>query len=123
VPRYAIFVIAAIVTGVVAAAVIAGGGDDEPASTTRSVPELTPPPGSIGSDEGSTGATGRKGTTGDSSPDGTPADTPTQTTPATPPSGGSGAPSNDTQDNDVPPPKGSPAQRFEEFCKENKGAC
>ena len=29
----------------------------------------------------------------------------------------------DTPENDTPPPPGSPAERFEEFCEENPGAC
>ncbi len=29
----------------------------------------------------------------------------------------------DTPENDVPPPSGSPQERFEEFCKQNPEAC
>ena len=29
----------------------------------------------------------------------------------------------DTPENDTPPPADSPAERFEEFCNENPGAC
>jgi len=29
----------------------------------------------------------------------------------------------DTPDNDAPPPQGSPAERFEQYCNENPGAC
>jgi hypothetical protein len=29
----------------------------------------------------------------------------------------------DTPENDSPPPKDSPAERFEEYCNENPGAC
>lgn len=29
----------------------------------------------------------------------------------------------DTPENDAPPPQGSPAERFEEWCNENPGAC
>jgi hypothetical protein len=47
------------------------------------------------------------------------------------PSGGTGGQSapqqtqqqQDTQKNDTPPPKGSPAEKFEQFCTENPGAC
>jgi hypothetical protein len=37
-------------------------------------------------------------------------DTPTETTP-------------DTPENDTPPPQDSPAERFEDFCNDNPGAC
>jgi hypothetical protein len=29
----------------------------------------------------------------------------------------------DREGNDIPPPPGSPAARFEEFCRQNPGAC
>jgi hypothetical protein len=29
----------------------------------------------------------------------------------------------DTPENDAPPPEGSPAERFEQYCNENPGAC
>jgi hypothetical protein len=41
-------------------------------------------------------------------------------------SGGAPAPQTQPQDSpqyDTPPPKGSPAERFEKFCDENPGAC
>jgi hypothetical protein len=118
--KYAVIVIAAIVTGIVAGVVIAGNGGDSN-STTHSVPELVPPPGSIKSDTQSRGTTGKEGTTGTATQP-APSGTQTQTT-TTPPSGGAQPPQNDTQQHDVPPPKGSPAQRFEQFCKQNPGAC
>ena len=46
-----------------------------------------------------------------------------------PPSTGGGAPAPepepapDTPENDAPPPADSPAERFEEFCDDNPGAC
>jgi hypothetical protein len=58
--------------------------------------------------------------------------TSTATTPATPtstaPSGGTAAPQTggaqaDSPQNDEAPPAGSPAERFEQFCKDNPGAC
>jgi hypothetical protein len=120
-PRYAIVVIAAIVTGVVVGAVIAGGGVSK--STTHSVPDLEPPKGSISSsDKGTSGTSGETGATGSSDQQSS-SGTQTQTTTPAPSSGGSQAPSNDTQQHDVAPPKGSPAQRFEAFCKANPGAC
>ncbi len=41
------------------------------------------------------------------------------------PSGGAVAPAPvpDTPDNDTPPPEDSPAERFEQFCADNPGAC
>jgi hypothetical protein len=68
-----------------------------------------------------------------SAPRTTPAPTGTTTqapAPAPPPgtggSGGAPAPRTTPEDSprhDVPPPKGSPAERFERFCDQNPGAC
>jgi hypothetical protein len=49
-------------------------------------------------------------------------------TETTPPSddGGTTAPEEtmpDAPENDTPPPEDSPAERFEDFCNENPGAC
>jgi hypothetical protein len=56
--------------------------------------------------------------------------TPTTTTPSNPstPQGGAQAPQTggatpDSQTNDTAPPANSPASKFEQFCKENPGAC
>jgi hypothetical protein len=49
--------------------------------------------------------------------------------PAPPSTGGTPAPAPapeppaDSPENDTPPPTNSPAERFEEFCNENPGAC
>jgi hypothetical protein len=116
--RFGLIAIAAIATGLVVGVVIASSGDSGKA--TPSVPELKPPPGTI-TDTGSTGASGSTGATGT---DGGTTTTPTQTqTTPSPSSGGSQTPQNDTQQNDTAPPKGSPASRFEQFCKDNPGAC
>ena len=40
-----------------------------------------------------------------------------------PENGGTGAGQPDSAENDVPPPSGSPQERFEQFCKQNPGAC
>jgi len=96
-------------------AVWAGGcGDDNSGSaqTTPTTPELTVPgekePPKI-EEKPRTSET----TTGEQTPSGG--------------SGGQAAPQQtqpqDTQKNDTPPPKGSPAERFEQFCSENPGAC
>jgi ABC-type glycerol-3-phosphate transport system substrate-binding protein len=47
--------------------------------------------------------------------------TPPATSTATTPSGGGAAPPASPQSNQ--PPSGSPASRFERFCRENPGAC
>ncbi len=112
--RFAIIAIAAVVTGLIVGVVIADSGDS--GSATPSVPELRPPPGSL---KGDSGTTDQKTTSTD-----TTTSTPTQT--ATTPSGGSGGaqtPQNDTPQHDVAPPQGSPADKFEQFCKDNPGAC
>lgn len=57
-------------------------------------------------DSGDSGGSGGSGGSGDSGGD----------------SGGSQGPS-DSPTNDVPPPEGSPASAFEEFCRQNPGAC
>jgi hypothetical protein len=114
--RFGIIAVAAIVTGLVVGVVIADSGDS--GSATPSIPELKPPPGSI---TGDSGTTDQKTTSTDTTTT-TPAQTPTQTTPSQP-SGGAQSPQNDTQQNDQPPPQGSPADRFEQFCKDNPGAC
>jgi hypothetical protein len=105
------------------------GGDDDPqpAATT---PELTVP----GEDaptleerperrrtsrerESTTGGGGTEGGAG-----------PTGGAPA-PQTGGTPAPApapqqpQDTPQMDTPPPQGSPAERFEDFCSDNPGAC
>jgi hypothetical protein len=114
--RFGIIAVAAIVTGLVVGVVIADSGGS--GSATPSIPELKPPPGSI---TGDSGTTDQKTTSTDTTTT-TPAQTPTQTTPSQP-SGGAQSPQNDTQQNDQPPPQGSPADRFEQFCKDNPGAC
>ena len=114
--RFGIIAVAAIVTGLVVGVVIADSGGS--GSATPSIPELKPPPGSI---TGDSGTTDQKTTSTDTTTT-TPAQTPTQTTPSQP-SGGAQSPQNDTQQNAQPPAQGSPADRFEQFCKDNPGAC
>lgn len=113
IPRLAFLLLATLL----ACALLLGcGGDDEPAAdTTPTVPELTVPQ------------------TEETEP---PApDTETETTPSEPTEtvappeddGGTPAPEpevpTDAPENDTPPPQDSPAERFEEFCNENPGAC
>jgi hypothetical protein len=102
--------------GVLACSVPAGcgGDDDEPAADTPdTVPELTLPQ------------------TEEVEPPPTQTETtppePTETVP--PPDNGGGTPAPepepppDAPQNDTPPPPDSPAERFEEFCNDNPGAC
>ena len=112
--RFGIIALAAVLTGLVLGIVVASSGDS--GSATPSVPELKPPPGKI---EGESGTTDEKTTSTDTT---TSAPVQTQTAPSEP-SGGAQTPPNDTEQNDVPPPQGSPADRFEQFCKDNPGAC
>jgi hypothetical protein len=94
------------------AALVGCGGDDEPAANTMDeLPALTVP------------------TTETTAPVEEPAEPPSTTVdPATetlPPEGPPPAeqPPADTPDSDTPPPADSPAERFEEWCNENPGAC
>jgi hypothetical protein len=117
--NFGLIALAAVVTGLVVGIVIANSGGSGKATT--SVPELKPPPGTI-SNSGSTGATGSTGSTGAGGSGGSTTPTQTQTTPSQS-SGGSGTPQTDTPQNNTSPPKSSPAGRFEQFCKDNPGAC
>jgi hypothetical protein len=118
--------VAAVATGLIVGVVIASDGGDDGSSEPVTAPELTVPGG------GST-ATGRarerSGTTGDSgttdsggaatpSPSPTPAPAPDQT-------GGSPTPQTqeDTPQTDTQPPSGSPASKYEDFCKQNPTSC
>jgi hypothetical protein len=116
---FGLIALAAVITGLVVGVVIADSGGSGKA--TPSVPELTPPPGTISGTSGTTdqGTTSTNTTTNTTS---APSQTSTQTTPSQT-SGGAGAPQSDTPQNNQPPPKGSPAGRFEQFCKDNPGAC
>ncbi|HWH44671.1 MAG TPA: hypothetical protein VNT32_08060 [Thermoleophilaceae bacterium] len=105
------------------------GGDDEEASqTVPPLPELTVPGENTPTlDDLPSTDTTETGTSTDGGAGGTV--TPPADGGAEAPSGGGGAPSGgqaapqDTPDNDTPPPAGSPAERFEEFCSENPGTC
>lgn len=95
---------------------IAGCGDDDDESATT-IPTV---PLSVPGDETSTLGDDTD-TTVDTVPDSgtvTPAPAPTPTPAPTP------APvTPDSPDNDTPPPAGSEAEQFEDFCTENPGAC
>lgn len=116
--RFGLIALAAIVTGLIVGIVIANAGGDS-GKATPSIPELKPPPGTI-TGSGTSGATGSTGATGTTGANTTP--TQTQTTPSQS-SGGTQTPQADTPQHNTTPPKGSPASRFEQFCKDNPGAC
>jgi hypothetical protein len=127
--KVAFIAVAAIATGVIAGVVLAGGGDGGSSNRDVTVPELKPPPGDLGGTTTDEGTTGDEGTAGDqggttTAPDstgGAQAPAPDETG-GSGESGGANAPE-DTQQRDTPPPQGSPAERFEQFCNENPGAC
>ena len=89
-----------------------GGDDDEGDTTTLpTVPLSVPGEGSSTVDD--------TDTTVDTVPDtATPAPAPAPAPTPTPP-----AQTPDSPENDTPPPAGSEAEQFEDFCAENPGAC
>ncbi|HEX6583404.1 MAG TPA: hypothetical protein VF056_07340 [Thermoleophilaceae bacterium] len=92
-------------------AVIAGcGGDDEAAETTRELPALSLP------------STETTPSTEPAEPPSTTVDPATETLPLEGPPPSDTAPT-DTPESDTAPPADSPAERFEEYCNENPGAC
>ena len=97
------------------AVAIAGcGGDDEPStSTARELPELSLPTTTSQTTPPAVDRTAPATTTVDPATETLPEEGPT-TTPQAP---------GDTPENDAPPPQGSPAERFEQYCNENPGAC
>ena len=102
--------------------VLAGcGGDDEPAAQTpTAIPDLTVPQ----TDEAEPLDPGTE-TLAPASPEPEPEPEPEPVPPST--DGGTPAPAPeppaDSPENDTPPPADSPAERFEDFCNENPGAC
>jgi hypothetical protein len=113
---YTLLAIAAVATGLLVGIVIASSGGNGSGSTNQPLPQLTPPGGSVGSRDNTTTT---DTTTTDTQTNTQQQSTQTQSTP----SGGTQAPPADTKTNDTPPPSGSPAQRFENFCAQNPGAC
>ena len=96
-------------------AAIAGcGGDDEPsAETTRELPDLSIP---------KTDTTPTV-TTPVEPPTETAVDPATETLPEEGPAPAPEQPPSDSPESDTPPPEDTPAERFEEYCNENPGAC
>jgi hypothetical protein len=115
-----------VVAALLAAGAVSGcGGDDEPAAKAPStLPELTVPQ----TDEAPATAPGTE-TLPPATPEPEPQPAPVPEPEPVPPStdGGTPAPAPepppDTPENDTPPPADSPAERFEDFCNENPGAC
>jgi hypothetical protein len=95
---------------------IAGcGGDDEPStSTARELPGLSLPTTTSPATPPVADKTAPTATTVDPATETLPTEGPPTTTPEAP---------GDTPENDAPPPQGSPAERFEQYCNENPGAC
>jgi hypothetical protein len=93
-------------------AALAGcGGDDEPAAeTTRELPDLAVP------------TTETAPPVPETAPATTTVDPATETLPEEGPAPTT-EPPEDTPENDLPPPEDTPAERFEEYCNENPGAC
>ena len=96
----------------VAAALAGCGGDDETTTRpARTLPDLSVPttPSTPGTTEQAPATT-----TVDPATEPLPEEGP-GTTPSEPPA--------DSPENDAPPPEDTPAERFEEYCNENPGAC
>src|SRR5688572_12654373 len=90
-----------------------GGDDDEDEATTIPTIPLSVPGEQTTLDDSTD-------TTADTAPDATPAPAPAPT-PAPTPTPAPVPP--DSPQNDAPPPAGSEAEQFENFCAENPGAC
>ena len=86
------------------------GGDDDPAETTRELPKLSVPSTEVTppAEQTETESTTIDPATETLPPEGPP---PVDTAPT------------DTPESDTAPPADSPAERFEEYCNENPGAC
>jgi hypothetical protein len=127
--KVAAIAVGAVLAGLIVGVVLAssgGGGDSK--TTDVGAPELTVPGGSGTTDrrsekKGTTGTSGESGPAGSGS--GGESTGGAEAPPSNQNSGGAQAPAapKDTPQNDVPPPRGSPAQRFEKFCQQNPGAC
>jgi hypothetical protein len=131
-----------LAAGMLALAAAGCGGGDEIAPEVPGppadvvIPESADAPTSAASqDDASTGDTGDAttddtGTTGDTgaaTPDEAAPETGDTGTTTTPDTSGGGTAAPETQadgpTNDTPPPEGSNAEQFEDFCAQNPGAC
>jgi hypothetical protein len=118
--KLAVILVAAVVTGLVVGIVISGSDGDS--SEEVPVPELRAPGDSsaTGPEDGTGGDEGAGGGSGAPAPDQDPEGGQQDSG-----QGGTGGaqPPPDTEQNDVPPPAGSPAEQAERFCEQNPGAC
>jgi hypothetical protein len=126
--KVAAIAVGAVLTGLIVGVVLASTGGEDSKKTDVGAPELTVPGGSATSDresEANKGATGTSGESGSTDSGSGGESTGGAQAPSNPSSGGAQAPAapKDTPQNDVPPPQGSPAQKFEKFCQQNPGAC
>jgi hypothetical protein len=131
--RVAVIALGAVLTGLLVGVVIASSGDDGGSkSTDTAPPDLTVPGGSAGTltdtKTDSNRTRTKEGTTGgDSSTPGTDQSGGAAAPPSEPDTGGAGAapdePQGGSQQNDQPSSGGSPAPKFDEFCKQNPSAC
>jgi hypothetical protein len=124
--KVAAIAVGAVLTGLIVGVVLASSGDGDSDKTDVQAPELTVPGGSTGTTDRRSERRRTTGTTDETTtPDSGGQGTGGAQAPSDQNSGGAQAPSppQDTQQNDVPPPGGSPAQRFERFCEQNPGAC
>jgi hypothetical protein len=104
----------ALVLSLFALGVAGCGGDDDDDDEATTIPTI---PLSVPGEETST-VDESTDTTVDTVPDATPTPAPAPAPAPTP------APvTPDSPDNDTPPPAGSEAEQFENFCAENPGAC
>lgn len=98
----------------VAAAIAGCGSDEEPAGeTTRELPDLSMP---------TTDTTPTVTTPVEPPATTTTVDPATETLPEEGPAPEPEPPA-DSPDSDTPPPEDTPAERFEDYCNENPGAC
>jgi outer membrane biosynthesis protein TonB len=116
--------VALLLAALLAAGLVSGcGGDEEPAAQTPStLPDLTVPQ----TDEAPPPDTATE-TVAPAPAEPVPEPEPAPEPPPPSTDGGVPAPAPeppaDTPENDSPPPPDSPAERFEDFCNENPGAC
>ena len=97
-----------------------GGDDEESSETVPPGPELSLPGEDVPTLDDLPDTTSTDGSEAEGESGGQPA--PPAGGQPTPPAGGQPAP-DDSPQNDTPPPPNSPAERFEQFCAENPGAC
>lgn len=107
----------ALILSLLALGLTACGGDDEGGDGTIPTVPLSVP----GDDTNSIDEDVSTGTTVETTPDESVVPAPPPTPPPAPPAETPQVP--DTPENDTPPPPGSEAEQFENFCAENPGAC